>query len=351
MPVQDRIAMSLHRLGSGDGLQTIGDLYGVHKSTISIVVREFCRAVRKHLQPVFVQTPSESQFRVLASRFEKLHGIPYIIGAIDGSHIPVLAPVIGGQDYYCRKSFHSAILQGIVGPDCMFWDYEFGWAGSLHDWSVFQVTKIGRGCIEGKFQPYKLIGDAAYPVRPWMYCPFKGGKTTLCGKEANWNFIQSSTRMCVERAFGILKGRWRVIMKRCEVPLRSMPDIVATCIVLHNLCIMNKEGIEEDWIVEAENKLSRRIDEGGIREGSELRGERAGIAEVKRRMLATEDAPIADEVNDKETEIFLLKENEKADDLLREATMMHELLAESLWQYKLRQKSNIVDSDSDSEIE
>jgi hypothetical protein len=68
-----------------------------------------------------------------------------------------------------------------------------------------------------------------------MYCPFKDRKTTLSGKEANWNFIQSSTRMCVKRAFGILKGRWRVIMKRCEVPLRSMPDIVATGIVLHNL--------------------------------------------------------------------------------------------------------------------
>jgi hypothetical protein len=60
---------------------------------------------------------------------------------------------------------------------------------SLHDWAVFQVTKIGRACIEGKFQPYKLIGDASYPVRPWMYYPFKGGKTTLSGKEANWNFI------------------------------------------------------------------------------------------------------------------------------------------------------------------
>jgi hypothetical protein len=67
-------------------------------------------------------------------------------------------------------------------------------------------------------------------------------------------------------------------------------------------------------------------------------------------MLATKDAPIAYEVNDKETEIFLLKEIEKADDLLREATMMHELLAESLWQYKLRQKSNILDNNSDSEI-
>ena len=131
----------------------------------------------------------------------------------------------------------------------MFWDYEFRWAGSLHEWSVFQVTRIGRGCIECKFQPYKLIGDAAYPVRLWMYCPFKGGKTTLSGNKTNWNLNQSSTRMCVERAFGILKGRWRVIMKRCEVSLRNLPDIVAICVVLHNLCIVTKKCIEKDWIV------------------------------------------------------------------------------------------------------
>ena len=68
--VQERIAMSLHRLASGDGLQTIGNLYGVHKSILSILVREFCRAVKKYLQPIFVQILSESQFRVLASKFE-----------------------------------------------------------------------------------------------------------------------------------------------------------------------------------------------------------------------------------------------------------------------------------------
>ena len=76
-----------------------------------------------------------------------------------------------------------------------------------------------------------------------------------------------------------------------------MADIIATCVVLHNFCIVNKEVIEEDWIVEVENKLSRRIGEGEIREGSELRGEMAGIAEVKMRILGTKDAPIADEVN------------------------------------------------------
>jgi hypothetical protein len=60
VPVQERIAMLLHRLGSGDGLQTISDLYGVHKNILSIIVREFCRDVKKYLQPIFVQTPSKS---------------------------------------------------------------------------------------------------------------------------------------------------------------------------------------------------------------------------------------------------------------------------------------------------
>jgi hypothetical protein len=49
-----------------------------------------------------------------------------------------------------------------------------------------------------------------------------------------------------------------------------MLDIVAACIVLQNICIINNERIEEDWIIEAESKLARRIIEGGVREGNEL---------------------------------------------------------------------------------
>ena len=83
-----------------------------------------------------------------------------------------------------------------------------------------------------------------------------------------------------------------------------MPDIVATSVVVHNLYIINKESIEEYWIVEAENKLCRRIGEGEIWEGNELRGKKAGIAEVKRMMLPTEDVTIADELKDEKTYFF-----------------------------------------------
>jgi hypothetical protein len=53
--------------------------------------------------------------------------------------------------------------------------------------------------------------------------------------------------------------------------------------------------------VETKNKLNRKIDEGEIREGSELRDERARIVKVKRRILATEDVLIANKIIDEET--------------------------------------------------
>ena len=53
--LETRVALSLVRLATGNTLQMCGELYGVHKSTASIIVREFCDAVRKHLKPLVIR--------------------------------------------------------------------------------------------------------------------------------------------------------------------------------------------------------------------------------------------------------------------------------------------------------
>lgn len=60
VPVQEKVAMSLHQLGNDDGLQNIGDLYEVHKSILTKIIKEFCRVIRNCFHPVFVQIPSLS---------------------------------------------------------------------------------------------------------------------------------------------------------------------------------------------------------------------------------------------------------------------------------------------------
>jgi hypothetical protein len=60
--------------------------------------------------------------------------------------------------------------------------------------------------MKGAFLSYPLIGDATYPMGPCLYSPFKGEKEGLPRAKMYWNFIQSSTQITKERAFGILKG-------------------------------------------------------------------------------------------------------------------------------------------------
>lgn len=83
-------------------------------------------------------------FRVLAQECEAFHGVPHIIGAIDEFNIPILALVCGGENYQCQNSFCSHLLQYIVDTKDVFWSYKFSWAGCMHDWTLFKVTKIRR---------------------------------------------------------------------------------------------------------------------------------------------------------------------------------------------------------------
>ena len=108
----------------------------------------------------------------------------------------------------------------------------------MHDANMWGRTAIKKLCEAGKFSLYALFGDVAYPCRSWMLAPFKGYKDELSREEYHWNFVQSSTRMCIERAFGMLKGRWRILLKRIDAHLKNVPKLVSTCLVLHNICII-----------------------------------------------------------------------------------------------------------------
>jgi hypothetical protein len=47
--VEKRVTMSLARLGTGDMLCMVEEVIGVVESTISEIVREFCKMVRQYL--------------------------------------------------------------------------------------------------------------------------------------------------------------------------------------------------------------------------------------------------------------------------------------------------------------
>jgi hypothetical protein len=51
--------------------------------------------------------------------------------------------------------------------------------------------------------------------------------------------------MPVEKTFGMLKGRFRILLKRVDIPWRRILDLVMTYICLH-MCIVNLDGFDVD---------------------------------------------------------------------------------------------------------
>ena len=222
--------------------------------------------------------------------------------------------------------------------------------------------------MKGAFLLFKFIGDAAYPMRLWFYSPFKEEKDGLSREIAFWNFIQSSTRMAVEKAFGILKGRWRILLKRIDMPLQNVPDIVTASLCLHNLCILENDDFDMDWARSAEEELQREANmalgrmherdrfmslECSLKEMKELQNQYSRGEETT--FLGPEEEGEMDNEIDFEEGETIKERQEKIRNVLVNCTRMHELLAKSFYKAELGKKSNIrfegYSSNSESEVE
>lgn len=53
-----------------------------------------------------------------AQDFQDIHGILYVVGVVDGSHILIVAPRLHATDYYNSKGFHPILLQGVISSKC-----------------------------------------------------------------------------------------------------------------------------------------------------------------------------------------------------------------------------------------
>ena len=93
------------------------------------------------------------------------------------------------------------------------------------------------------------LGDGAYPLFPWLVKRYPQSPA-LTGVEKGFNRKVSSARVVAERAFGILKARWRRLLKRIDTEISNVSDQIVACSVLHNISQENgEEYIDMDGVL------------------------------------------------------------------------------------------------------
>ena len=266
--VEKRVAVTIWKLATNVEYRTLSALFGLGRSTVCVIVVETCNAIAKHLFPRYVSFPTGERLRDIVSMFETCWGFPQVAGAIDGTHIRIVCPRESASDYYNRKGYYSIIMQAVVDHKGLFLDAYIGWPGKVHDARVFVNSSLYRKRMNGTLLPdwkrqifgvqvpLVLLGDPAYPALPWLMKPYPENASSTCAIR-RYNYSQSRARMPIENAFGRLKGRWRCLLKRMDHQLENVPNVVATCVVLHNMCEMFGDNCREEWVHQEEPSVAQ----------------------------------------------------------------------------------------------
>ena len=261
--VEHRVAITLWCLATPAEYRTIAHLFGIARSTVCEITHETVDAIVMKLKGQYITFPTGEAQREVINGFESKWGFPQCVGAIDGSHIPVRAPLLNHTDYYNRKGWYSILVQAVVDHRYLFRNVNVGWPGSVHDARVFvnsavyaeatskQILQGDTRQILGQDVPVFLIGDSAYPLLSWLLKPF-ADSTALTPEQKHFNYRLSRARIVVENAFGRLKARWRRLLKQNDMEVRNVPNVVTACCVLHNVCEIHGEAFDNNWVQEAE---------------------------------------------------------------------------------------------------
>ena len=111
-------------------------------------------------------------------------------------------------------------------------------------WQIYNLTLP----LHGHF-----LGDAGYQLMGHVMTPYEI-RTNMPDDESNYNYLHSKTRIKVEQAFGLFKGKFRMFKKPLDLKTKSfMSKVIVATMIIHNWlidlgCYENVNVVIEPWM-------------------------------------------------------------------------------------------------------
>jgi hypothetical protein len=163
--------------------------------------------------------------------------------AVDGAHFAQRNPgtaVDNPLKYFVARKDEYALLC-MAGCDALrrIRAYDISQTPTTHDSMAFACSDFGKRLINGELPPpYFFSGDSAFVLSNSMVVP--AGTKVM----EDFDFEQSSNRMPIECAFGILVRRWGLLWRPLSMRFDRRAPVIGALIRLHNFCI--DERIEDE---------------------------------------------------------------------------------------------------------
>ncbi|XP_075731418.1 uncharacterized protein LOC142774668 [Rhipicephalus microplus] len=166
---EKRVGIALYKLCSSAEDRTVANLFGVGRSTVNTLYRQFCEAVVAVLEHECIKMVTAEEMARHIQEFEAVTGFRQGVGALDGCHFPISPPKGHVTDYYNYRGWYSIILLALVDHRYRFRYINIGAPGRCHDSHVFGYSQISNA-IKGPLFKAPLATIAGTVIPPLILC-------------------------------------------------------------------------------------------------------------------------------------------------------------------------------------
>lgn len=255
---EEKLAVTLRFLATGESYESLMYQFRIHQSTISLFVPKVCHAIYEVLKEEYFHFPnSEGEWLELAEATEQRWQFPNAFAAADGKHIALYHPHNSGAEFYNYKGFYSIVLLAFVDYDYKFVYVDVGCQGRISDGGVYRNCSLSNLFSQNALQlpkprvlpkspdlawqpfeaedkvPYVFVADNAFPLSQNCMKPYPD--RALTDKKRIFNYRLSRFRRVTENAFGILTSVFRIFSSKINLGPDKATSVVMAALALHNL--------------------------------------------------------------------------------------------------------------------
>ncbi|EPB68805.1 hypothetical protein ANCCEY_12115 [Ancylostoma ceylanicum] len=176
-----QVVLALRYLATNAHQTVLADNFGACQKTVSITVKEFVTVLN---HPAIVNKFPSSRTNDITYCMRKADGfarkdiMPNVIGAIDGSLVPILRPPHSEWKYFCRKRFFALNVVAVVDARGRFMYINSNFPGSVHDSTVYNLGRVHDTFTEGIVPSgFCLVGDSGLANSNEIITPFRNPQT------------------------------------------------------------------------------------------------------------------------------------------------------------------------------
>ncbi|WVZ81614.1 hypothetical protein U9M48_028969 [Paspalum notatum var. saurae] len=216
--MEEQVAMFLRVVGHNQRFRVIHQNWRRSVETVSRYFKEVLYAIGELRNDMIKPSSTETPLKIRNSHRWYLY-FKDCVGAIDGTHIYARVPSKMQAAFRGRKHYTTQNVLAAVDFDLKFTYVLAGWEGSSHDALILADTLERADGLTVPQEKFYLV-DAGYAGRPGFLPPYRGtryhlkeygGRNYPINARELFNLRHSSLRVTVERAFGALKNRFRII--------------------------------------------------------------------------------------------------------------------------------------------